>query len=151
MNFRLLGLAFLGLALTGCVQLAVTPRPAGELTGARFVTTQPLNLYGALGHYPDRTVTSYFVVPFRIANRFHAEIGTVPAETACEIVDVVDRTALGVPHSRIYRVRLAPDVAGRLGLKENLVEISNHRLIEQVEGDLPRLREEFFRRNAAGP
>lgn len=150
MTFRLLGLAFLGLALTGCVRLTVTPRPAGEMTGARFVTTQPLNLYASFGDYPDKTITSYFVVPFRIANRFHTELGDLPVGTTMEIVDVVDRTAFGVPHSRLYRVRLAPDVAGRLGLKENLVEISNQRLIEQVEGGAPRLREEFFRRSAAG-
>jgi len=143
---RLLCLLLGMVALSGCVKLRVTPTSAGTMEGARYVTAQPLNLYGSLGNYPDPTITSYFVVPFRIANRFHTEIGILPAETTFEIADVVDRTALGFPHSSIYRVRLSPDLAARWGLRENLVEISNHQLVEQVEGGSLRLREEFFRR-----
>jgi hypothetical protein len=116
------------------------------MQGSRFATTQPLNLYGNFGDYPDKTITSYFAVPFRIANRFGTEIGALPTGTTMEIVDVVDRTAFGVPHSSIYRVRLAPELAARFRLKENLVELSNHQLIEQVKGGAPRLRGEYFRR-----
>lgn len=146
MRSSFLGLLFGVLALSGCVKLGVTPRSAGEMQGARFTTTQPLNLYGSFGNYPDQTITSYFVVPFGIANRFHTEIGSLPAGTAVEVVDIVDRTALGVPHSRILRVRLAPEVAARFGLRENLVEISNHQLLDQVKDAAPHLREDHFRR-----
>ena len=146
MRARLVCLFFGLLVLSGCVQLGVTPRSAGEIQGARFATTQPLNLYGSFGGYPDKTITSYFAVPFRIANRFHTELGALPVGTTMEIVDGVDRTAFGVPHSRIYRVRLAPELAARFRLKENLVELSHHQLIEQVKGGAPRLREEYFRR-----
>lgn len=143
MRFAANCLMLLALFLAGCIKLGVTPISAGDQAGAHYVTLQPLSLYGAYGNYPDKTITSYFLTNIGIANRFHTHLGTVPPGTSVEIVDMLDRTALGVPHSRIYRVRLGVE---SVPLQDSLVEISEKRLLESDPDGQPRLRSDFFRR-----
>lgn len=130
--------------LSGCIMLDVKSIPAGERAGNRYVTLQPLALYGAYGKYPDKTITWYFLTSIGIANRYHTEIDAVPRGTEVEIVDLLDRSAFGVPHSVILRVRLRPGVGG--SFPGDLVQVSESRLLEKSPDGTPELNGDFFRR-----
>lgn len=137
-------LAVVALLLAGCIMLEVTPISAGERAGARYVTLQPLTLYGAYGRYPDKTITWYFVASVGIANRYHTQIGTVPSGTEIEVVDMLDRTAHGMPHSRIYRIRLRPGTVASFG--DDLVNVSAPTLMRRNPDGTDELSRDFFRR-----
>lgn len=137
-------LSVVALLLAGCIMLDTKPIPAGERTGARYVTLQSLTLYGAYGKYPDKTITWYFLTNLGIANRYHTQIGTVPRGTEIEIVDLLDRSALGVPHSTIYRIRFRMDAVA--GFSGDLVQVSASRLLEKGSDGSPELSRNFFRR-----
>lgn len=136
-------LALVTVFLAGCIMLDTKPDSAGERAGTRYVTLQPLELHGAYGRYPDKTITWYFLASVGIANRYHTPIGTVPRGTEIEVVDLLDRSALGVPHSTIYRIRFRTDVAGFSG---DLVQVSESRLLERNSDGSPELSRNFFRR-----
>jgi hypothetical protein len=142
MDLRLIALACLAAALTGCVMLDRAEIPTGPLQGARLVTTRPLFLHGARGDYPDLRITSHYLTAVNHGNRFTVRIGTVPAGTTVEVVGAVARTALGRPHSRVYTVRLAgPDLPP---LPAEPVDLA-HDLLAPAPDGWPRPREEFFR------
>lgn len=137
-------LALATLFLAGCIMLDTKPVSAGERAGTRYVTLEPLTLYGAYGQYPEKTVTSYFLSSVSIANRYHTPIGTVPRGTEIEIVDLLDRSALGVPHSTIYRIRFRMDAVA--GFSGDLVQVSESQLLEKSPDGSPELSRTFFRR-----
>ncbi len=137
-------LSVIALLLCGCIMLDTKPVSAGERAGTRYVTLQPLELYGAYGKYPDKTITWYFLASVGIANRYHTPIGTVPRGTEIEIVDLLDRSALGIPHSVIYRVRFRPGAIA--AFSGDLVQVSESRLLEKGAEGAPELNRDFFRR-----
>jgi hypothetical protein len=142
MDLRWLALAGLAAALTGCVMLDRTPIPAGAMQGARFITTRPLFLHGGRGDYPEPRITFHYLSAVNHGNRFTVRIGTVPAGTTVEIVAAADRTAFGLPHSRIYTVRLSgPDLPP---LPAEPITLSDGLLAPSRDG-WPSPREEFFR------
>lgn len=145
MRAAALCLSVVAMLLTGCIMLDVTPISAGERAGTRYVTLEPLKLYGAYGKYPEKTITSYFFSVVGIANRYHTYIGTVPSGTEVEIVDMLDRTALGIPHSVIYRVRLRPGAVASFG--DDLVHVDGPPSLLQKNPDgTIDLSRDFFRR-----
>ena len=69
----------------------------------------------------------------------------MPAGTELEIVDQLDRAALGLPHSRIYRVRLRPGAVGSFG--DDLVHLGGPpRLLQKNPDGTVELSRDFFRR-----
>ncbi len=143
MRAAALCLSVVALLLAGCIMLDVTPSSAGERAGTHYVTLQPLKLYGAYGKYPEKTITWYFLATAGIANRYHTHIGTVPRGAEVEIIDLLDRTAIGIPHSCIYRLRLRPGAIASFG--DDLVHAGGPLLQTNPDGTVE-LSRDFFRR-----